>query len=112
MTDAEFTEEIANRLNALLRADEARAMQGLTTPMVHAGYANVGHFLGQLCLPAGVDHSTPPDQLQNVKFLMPVIGENGRINSFRAVTGEELAQEHAQMQERRAQAKDDESKIH
>lgn len=96
MTDAEFVEEIAKRLNLLLEADQNRAQQILTTPMVHVQYANVGHFLGQLGLPRGLGRDTPPEDMREVKFLMPVIDENGRIKEFEAVTGQDLEERAAQ----------------
>jgi len=96
MTDAEFIEEMATRLNLLIEGDADRATAVLTASLAHAGYANVGHFLGQMCLPRGITPATAPEELQNVKFLMPVMGK-GRIARFEAVTG-------AQLQEKAAQA--------
>jgi len=112
MTDAEFAEELAERLNLFLKADEARASATLTTALTHAGYANVGHFLRQLCLPRGIDYNTPPEALQNVKFLMPVLADNTRIIGFRAVTGAELQEKLAQMQQRAQETSEKDPEIH
>ena len=95
MTDSEFIEEMATRLNLLLEGDSDRALAALTVSLTHAGYANVGHFLGQMCLPRGITPATSPDELQNVKFLMPVM-EGGRIVQFQAVTGAELQEKAAE----------------
>jgi hypothetical protein len=112
MTDAEFAEELVVRLNLFLEADNMRAGATLTTSLAHVGYANVGHFLGQLCMPRGVDMNTPPESLKDVKFLMPVLDEKQGIKAFKAVTGEELQERHAAMQQKMAEQKDAEDKIH
>jgi SNF2 family DNA or RNA helicase len=112
MTDAEFADELATRLNLFLEADALRAGATLTSSLAHVGYANVGHFLGQLCLPRGVDISTDPEELKNVKFLMPVLDEKNGIKAFQTVTGEELQQKHAAMQKQAEEAAKDEPKIH
>lgn len=98
MTDAEFVEELAERLNLFLQADPGRANAALLTPMSHAGYASVGHLLGQFCLPRGINPSADPATVENVKFLVPVI-EDRRIVKFEAVTGQELQERHRQMAE-------------
>ena len=112
MTDAEFAEELVTRLNLFLDADNARAAATLTTSLAHVGYANIGHFIGQLCMPRGVDQNTPPEQLKDVKFLMPVLDEKRGIKAFKAVTGEELQEQHAQMQQKMTDAEDEKSKVH
>ena len=101
MTDAEFADELVVRLNLFLDADNLRAGATLTTSLAHVGYANVGHFLGQLCMPRGVDMTTPPEDLKNVKFLMPSIDEKRGIKAVQSVTGEELQQKAAEMQQQR-----------
>jgi len=112
MTDAEFADELVARLNLFLEGDNARAAATLTTSLAHVGYANVGHFVGQLCLPRGVDMTTPPESLKDVKFLMPVLDEKRGIKAFRAVTGEELQVKHAEMLQQMADTDEDDSKIH
>ena len=86
--------ELAARLNLVLEADAERANFVLGSSLAHAGYASVGHFISQLGLPRGIDPTTPPDALKNVKFLVPVIEEQ-RIRRFEALTGEELQEKHA-----------------
>lgn len=108
MTDAEFVEEMAARLNLVLEADPQRATHVLGTSLTHVGYASVGHFVSQLAIPRGIDPTTSPDVLKNVKFLVPVI-EDGRIVKFDAVTGEELQQRHQEDAEK--VAKDAQSKL-
>lgn len=110
MTDSEFIEEMATRLNLLIEGDPARAAVVLTTPLVRAGYANVGHFLGQMCLPRGITQDTDPAELQNVKFLMPVM-EGGRIARFEAVTGAELQEKAGQAAQGAAEPPDG-KKVH
>jgi len=115
MTHAEFADELVIRLNQFLDADRMRAGATLTTSMAHVGYANVAHFMGQLCLPPGVDMQTPPESLKDVKFLMPVLDEKRGIKAFQAVTGDELQQKAAEMQQKMAEQvepEEDESKIH
>jgi hypothetical protein len=103
MTDAEFVEELATRLNLLIEADSNRAQAVLTMPLLQAGYANVGHFLGQMCCPRGITDQTAPKDLQDVKFLMPVL-DGERIARFRSVTGSELQQKAAEAAQKRADA--------
>lgn len=110
MTDSEFIEEMATRLNLLLEGDADQTATVLAVPLTHAGYANIGHFLGQMCLPRGISSDTSPDTLQNVKFLMPVT-EGGRITKFATVTGAEL-QERAAEAAQKAQEPPDGDKIH
>lgn len=100
MTDAEFADELVVRLNLFLDADNLRASATLTTSLAHVGYANVGHFIGQLCLPRGVGADTAPESLQNVKFVMPILDEKRGIKAFKTVTGEELQQKHAEMSQK------------
>jgi len=102
MTDEEFVNELTTRLNLFLEVGDERAQATLTTPLMHVGYASVGHFLGQLCCPRGISDTTPPEQLQNVKFLMPVV-DDGRITSFQAVTGAELQRRVGEMAKKAAQ---------
>lgn len=112
MTDAEFADELVIRLNLFLDADNMRAGATLTTSMAHVGYANVGHFLGQICMPRGVDMATPPEDLKDVKFLMPILDEKRGIKAFQAVTGEELQQRAAEMQKKMDEQKAKEPEIH
>lgn len=94
MNDAEFVEEFAARLNLFLQADETRANAALLTSLAHAGFANVGHLLGQLCFPRGF---SPGSEVgRTVKFLAPII-ENHRIAQFKALTGEELQQQQQEL---------------
>jgi len=93
MTDAEFVEELAARLNLVLEADADRTNVVLGSSLTHAGYASVGHFVSQLGLPRGIAPETHPDVLRNVKFLVPVV-EDRRIVKFNAITGQELQQRH------------------
>ena len=114
MTDEEFLEEMAARLNLFIEGDAKRAHVTLATPLTHAGYASVGHFLGQLCSPRGITEKTEADLLQNVKFLMPEFDE-GRITGFQAVTGADLQKrvaEGAQKAQAAAAQKKDKSKVH
>jgi len=114
MTDEEFVEELATRLNLFIDVDEQRSLAVLTTPLMQAGYANVGHFLGQLCCPRGITDASPPEQLANVKFLMPVL-KKGRITSFRAVTGTEIQEKVREAAEAAHSARADDAddpKIH
>lgn len=110
MTDAEFVDELVARLNLFLEIDPLRAKATLTSSLAHVGYANVGHFLGQFCLPRGVDETTAPEDLTNVKFVMPLLDEDQGIKGFQTVTGEELQQKHAEMQQQMAHAEEEKSK--
>lgn len=94
MTDAEFTDELVARLNRFIEADPDRANVILCTSLLNAGYASVGHFVGQLGMPAGLSPGTKPEDLQNVKFILPLVVE-GRIVKFEGIAGTEL-QERAQ----------------
>lgn len=105
MTDAEFVEEFAERLTLWLHADAARANAALLTPLGHAGYANVGHLLGQICFPRGIDPANPPREgvLEEVRFLTPVV-QDRRITAFEAVSGADLQRRQQEMAERAARA--------
>lgn len=99
MNDAEFADEVARRLNRFLQTEEKRAMATLTSSLAHVGYANVAHFLGQLCLPHGMTQETPPEEMQNVKFLLPIVDpKERRINGFRTATGKQLQEEAEEAQ--------------
>lgn len=94
MNDGEFADEVARRLNRFLEVDNVRAAATLTSSLAHVGYANVAHFMGQLCLPHGMTQKTPPEEMQNVKFLLPVVDQQERrITGFRTATGAELQKE-------------------
>jgi len=112
MTDDEFIEELVTRLNMFLEMDQERANKTLMTPMAHAGYANVGHFLGQFCLPRGTGMDTPAEELKDVKFLLPEVAAEGGITGFRAVTGEQLQEEASVMQQRATEQKAKDSTPH
>jgi hypothetical protein len=94
MTDAEFVDELVARLNLLLKADADRANAVFGTPLAHAAYASVGHFVGQLAMPRHITREASVDDVQNVKFVAPVV-EDRRIMKFEAVTGAELQKRHA-----------------
>lgn len=94
MTDAEFVDELATRLNAFLAQDFERAQYVLLMPLARAGYASVGHFLGEVGLPRGITRKTPEGELADVRFLVPEIRQD-MIVKFLTVTGAEL-QERAQ----------------
>ena len=111
MTDNEFIEELAARLTLFLEGDRRRATSVLTCPLGFAGYANVGHFLGQLALPRGLDHNTSAEQLEGTLFLTPVI-EEGIVTKFEAIPGRELDKRHQEAAERMKEAQKDDSKIH
>lgn len=88
--ESEFVRELAERLNSFLKQDPERANAVLATPIPHAKYTGVAHFLGVLALPPhATDETYTPsaDQL----FLYPII-ENQRIQRFEVVSGEFLAQ--------------------
>jgi hypothetical protein len=91
MTDADFVKELARRLNTFLEQAPERANGVLATPMPHAGYAGVAHFLGELGMPKGVTDQTNMGDLQETLFLFPII-EDHRIVHFEVVTGVDLAQ--------------------
>jgi hypothetical protein len=91
MTDAEFVTELAQRLNTFLEQDNTRANLVLATPMPHAGYAGVAHFLGELGMPVGVDQAASQDDIKEALFLFPNI-TNRMITDFSVVTGAELAE--------------------
>lgn len=90
MTDDEFMEELVARVNLFLDADLHKANKVLCTPLPHAGYASVGHFLGMLALPRSFNPGTAsPEEVANVKMVMPVIREN-TITEFALVAGSDL----------------------
>lgn len=98
MTDAEFVEELVVRLNLWLDGDPNRANRALLTPLSHAGYSNVGHFMSQLCFPRhGLAH--PQDE---IRFLVPTI-EDQRITRFQALTGAELQARHEETAQKAAE---------
>lgn len=100
MTDSEFADEVAARLNRFLELNYQRAHATLITPLTHVGYANVAHMLGQLCLPHGMTQATAPEAMLDTKFLMPVIDkEKGQITGFESVTGAELQKRAQEAQE-------------
>jgi len=113
MTDDEFADEVARRLNRFIKTDEMRSLATLTSSLAHVGYANVAHFLGQLCLPHGMTQETPPEEMENVKFLMPIIDlEKKGIKGFRTATGSELQQEAEKAQKFQEKQTGPEDKIH
>lgn len=90
MTDDEFMEELVARVNLFLEADLDKANRVLCTPLTHAGYASVGHFIGMLTLPRSLNPVTAtPAEMANVKMVMPVIREN-MITAFTLVAGADL----------------------
>jgi hypothetical protein len=111
MTDDEFVAELATRLNLFLQSDDQRSQAVLTTPLMHAGFASVGHFLGQICCPRGITDQSPPEQLENVKFLMPHI-DKGRIVRFECVTGAELQERVKEAAQEAESEGPDGTKIH
>lgn len=94
MTDEEFVDELVARLNHFIELNPDRANAVLCTELLKAGYASVGHFVGQLAMPRGLGPQTKAEDLQNVKFVLPLI-EDGKIVKFEGVPGTEL-QERAQ----------------
>ena len=97
MTDDEFMEELVARVNLFLEADLHKANQVLCTPLIHAGYASVGHFIGTLALPRTLNPVTAsPEEMAKVKMVMPIIREN-MIAKFTLVAGADL-QKQAQQQ--------------
>jgi hypothetical protein len=94
MTDGEFLEELVIRLNLIIEADKDRASAVFGTPLVHARYASVGHFLGQLAMPRTITKEASAEEVRNVKFIVPVV-EDQRITRFETVTGVELQARHA-----------------
>lgn len=110
MTDAEFAEELVARLNLVLEADHPRATAVFATSLHKAGYASVAHFIGQLAMPRHITKEATADDVQNVKFVAPVI-EDQRIVKFEAVTGEELQERHMAAA-KGAQEKKDGSQTH
>jgi hypothetical protein len=101
MTDAEFVDELVERVNLWLQADPDRANKALLTPLGHAAYANVGHLLSQFCFPRGLDFTKPPPEMGDVRFLVPVI-EDRRITAFRSLSGAEMQEHHQSMAQRAA----------
>jgi len=93
MTDAEFTDELVERLNLLLEADPKRANTVFTTPLHNAAYASVGHFVGQLAMPRHITKEATADDVTGVKFVVPVV-EDQRIVKFEALSGGELQERH------------------
>jgi hypothetical protein len=91
MTDAEFVTELARRLNTFLEQSPERANLVLATPMPHAGYAGVAHFLGELGMPHGVEAATSKEDIKDALFLYPNV-VNRKITDFSVVTGAELAE--------------------
>ena len=91
MTDAEFVTELARRLNTFLEQNPDRANVALSTPLAHAGYAGVAHFLGELAMPSGLTNSSKMGELGDALFLYPDI-QNNRIARFEVVPGSELAE--------------------
>jgi hypothetical protein len=109
MNDAEFADELVTRLNLLLEADVQRANAVLTTPLAHAAYASVGHFVSQLAMPRHITKEATADEVKEVKFIAPVIEEQ-RIVKFEALTGDQLQQRHAEAAAAQAGSKD--PKVH
>jgi hypothetical protein len=101
MTDAEFVDELVERLNLWLQGDPDRANKVLLTPLGHAGYANVGHLFSQFCFPRGMDLTKPPESVDEVRFLFPVV-EDRRITAFRSLSGAEMQEHHRAMAVRAA----------
>jgi len=97
MTDADFVMELARRLNTFLEQAPERANGVLATPMPHAGYAGVAHFLGELALPKGASKDVNMADLQETLFLFPII-EDHHIIHFEVVTGVDLAQKAMEAQ--------------
>jgi hypothetical protein len=88
MADIEFVKELADRLNEYLRLNPERAVATLATPLAHAGYASVAHFLGQLSMPRNLKG----DDLTNPGagcFLVPLVEDN-RITGFQALSAQTL----------------------
>lgn len=98
MHDAEFADELVTRLNLMLEADPARANAVFTTPLGHAAYASVGHFVSQLALPRHITKEATADEVKEVKFIAPVISDQ-TIVKFEALTGDQLQQRHAEAAE-------------
>lgn len=94
MNDSEFAEELVARLNLFISANPDRAHATLFVPLSHAGYASVGHFVGQLAMPRNITSEATAEDLKNVKFVAPVL-EGARIVRFETVTGAELQRRHA-----------------
>ena len=90
MTDAEFVTELARRLNTFLEQNPERANMVLATPLPHAGYAGVAHFLGELGMPKGVDAITSEEQIAELLFLYPNV-ENKMITNFAVMSGADMA---------------------
>lgn len=95
MTDAEFADELVTRLNLLLKADPQRANAVFTTPLAHAAYASVGHFVSQLAMPRHITKDASADDVKGVKFIAPVI-EDQKIVKFEALTGDQLQKRHSE----------------
>jgi hypothetical protein len=113
MTDGDFLEELVIRLNLIIEADKDRATKIFGTPLFHAGYASVGHFLGQLAMPRTITKEATADEVRNVKFIAPVV-EDQRITRFEALTGAELQKRHLEAAKAAEEAKktDPDPKVH
>lgn len=88
ISDKAFLEELARRLNVLLERDVDRMNGVLSVPMAHAGYANLGHFLGALGL-ARIKTPFEPKEAHDLLFLVPII-EARKIVKFEILSGREL----------------------
>ena len=91
MTDADFVKELARRLNTFLEQAPERANAVLATPIPHAGYAGVAHFLGELAMPSGITDKVKMGDLQEALFLYPTIDDSHRIVKFEVMLGSDLA---------------------
>lgn len=91
LSDKDFLEELARRLNVLLERDVDRMNGALSVPMAHAGFANLGHFLGSLGLAPRVASPFQPRDVHDLLFLVPII-EDRKIVKFEVLTGRELEQ--------------------
>jgi hypothetical protein len=110
MTDAEFTDELVARLNLFLEADLDRANAVLTSPLHRAGYASVGHFVGQLAMPRHITREASAQEVSDVKFVAPVV-EDQKIVKFESLSGAELQERHAAAA-REAQRRAEDQKTH
>lgn len=89
MTDNDFVSELVERLNLFLKGSPERANRVLRTPLLHAQYATVGHFLGQLGLPRHITKDTEIKDMEKTLFIVPCFNEQ-RITHFRTATGKEI----------------------
>lgn len=93
MNDPEFVDELVTRLNLVIDADPERANAVFGVSLQGAGYASVGHFIGQLAMPRHITKEATASDVENVKFVVPVV-EDQRIVKFESVTGAELQRRH------------------